>query len=156
MNEVIGNKMKSEILAEKFATLGYGEVILHTEISKIIQEPYPSPKYSDTVGKARKILQRETGKVVECIRGDGYRMVEPGGYVDQSLKHYKKGFNEIQKGTDTLSKAPTKDMTPEELNTYRKVNDRAVILQASMKGAVVELKTLGEKKHPFALENMNR
>lgn len=40
---------------------------------------------------------------------------------------------------------------------YQRVHNRAVILQASMKGASVELKTLaGKRKHPFALENIKR
>lgn len=45
-------------------------------------------------------------------------------------------------------------MTEEGRAVYTRVYDRAVILQASMKGASVELKTLGQKKHPFAVENM--
>ena len=45
-------------------------------------------------------------------------------------------------------------MSKEARNIYQRVHDRAVILQASMKGASVELKTLGRKKHPFAIENV--
>lgn len=38
---------------------------------------------------------------------------------------------------------------------YQGVYDRAVILQASMQGTKVKLKTLSNKRsHPFALENM--
>lgn len=42
----------------------------------------------------------------------------------------------------------------EEMSREQRVYDRAVTLQASMRGASVELKTLSKKKHPFALENM--
>ena len=56
MNEIIENKKKSEILAEKISIMNYGEVITHTEISQIIQEKYPGAKYSSTIQKARKIL----------------------------------------------------------------------------------------------------
>ena len=62
----------------------------------------------------------------------------------------------MQKGYDTLTYAPTKDMSKEEIDVYRRVHDRAVILQASMKGVSVELKTLGEKRHPMAIENMSK
>lgn len=53
-----------------------------------------------------------------------------------------------------IAYAPVQDMTEEGRAVYTRVYDRAVILQASMKGASVELKTLGQKKHPFAVENM--
>lgn len=93
-------------------------------------------------------------KAIENIPGDGYRITDPDDFVQQSLKHYKRGFNEMKKGYDTLTYAPVKDMTVEGRDTYMRVHDRAITLQAAMKGASVELKTLGQKKHPFALENM--
>ena len=42
----------------------------------------------------------------------------------------------------------------EEISRRQRIHDRAVTLQAAMRGASVELKTLGQKKHPFAIENM--
>lgn len=155
MNEVLNNKRKSEILAEKIQTLHYGDIITHEQIANSIDESYPSNKYTTIIAKTRKILQKN-GIFLENIIGDGYRVVEPDNVVNQSLKHYKRGFNEMQKGYDTLAYAPTKDMTPEGRNTYRRVHDRAITLTAAMKGASVELKTLGEKKHPMSVENVNR
>ena len=154
MNEIINNKKKSEILAEKINTLKYGDVITHSTISLIIEETYPSNKYKNTIAKARKILMKKYNKIIENIIGDGYRVINPDDFVDHSLKHYKRGFNEMQKGYDTLEYAPTKDMTKEGRDAYRRVHDRAITLAAAMKGASVELKTLGQKKHPFAIENM--
>lgn len=157
MNEVIENRTKSEVLAERINELNYGDVITHQQISGIIEEDYPSNKYTSTIAKAKRILLRKYNKTIENIVGDGYRVVEPDNFVDQSLRHYKRGFNEMQKGYDTLEHAPIKDMTQEGIITYRRVHDRAVILAAAMKGAHVELKTLGEKrKHPFAVENIRR
>ena len=60
-------------------------------------------------------------------------------------------INETNKSTKSLN-----DMTLAEIMEYRRVHDRAVILAAAMKGARVELKTLGEKKHPYAVENIRR
>ena len=62
----------------------------------------------------------------------------------------------MQKGFDILTYAPTKDMTPEGRNSYRRVNDRVITLTAAMKGASVELKTLAQRKHPMSVENINR
>lgn len=96
MNEVIENKKKSEVLAEKINELNYGDVLTHEQIASLIEEHYPSNKYTST------------------------------------------------------------DMTKEGRDTYRRVHDRAITLAAAMKGAAIELKTLGEKKHPMALENIKK
>ena len=156
MNEVIENKKKSEILAEKINEMNYGDVITHKQIASIIEEDYPSNKYSTTIAKTKKILLKKYNKTIENIVGDGYRIVSPGDFVQQSLKHYKRGFVEMGKGYEMLTYAPTKDMSKEDLNTYRRVHDRAITLAAAMKGAAVELRTLGEKKHPMALENIKK
>ena len=154
MNEIIENRKKSEILAEKINELNYGDFISHDEISSVIEEPYGSNKYTSTISKAKKILLKKYNKVIQNIVGDGYRVTSPDDFVQQSLKHYKRGFNEMKKGYDTLGHAPVQDMTEEGREIYTRVHDRAVILQATMKGTAIELKTLGEKKHPFAVENM--
>ena len=155
MKELLENKKKSEVLAEKIKTLNYGDIITHEQIAKAIDEEYPSNKYSSTIAKAKRILASE-GVYLENIIGDGYRVVEPDNVVDHSLKHYKRGFNEMQKGFKTLANAPINNMTEEGKATYRRVYDRAVTLSASMQGAAVELKTLGKKNHPFSLENMRK
>ena len=154
MNEIIKNKKKSEILAEEIAKRDYGSVITHFEISEIIHESYPSQKYITVIQQAKKILTGKYGKILESIRGDGYRIIEPDDYVNDSLRHYKKGFNEIKKGTQTLEHAPQDKMSPEARTTYRQVSDRSRMLYASLKGAVVEIKTLSEKKHPFLPEHI--
>ena len=60
-------------------------------------------------------------------------------------------MNDLNKTTKSLN-----EMSLHERMEYQRMHDRAVILQASMKETAVELKTLGEKKHPFALENIQK
>ena len=143
------NKKKSEILADEISKLQYGEIIYHGTISGIIGENYRTQQYQQTIQAAKKILLNEYGILLESIRKCGYRVVEPDNYVTQSLKHYKRGFNEFKKGSTTLSHAPVNEMTPEGREEYRRVNDRAIILQASLSGSIVELKTLAKKRQPF-------
>lgn len=154
MNDVIENRKKSEILAEKLNEMNYGDFISHEQIAALIEEPYRTNKYSSTIAKAKKILLKKYNKTLENITGDGYRLAKPDDFVQQSLKHYKRGFGEMQKGFEVLEHAPTKDMTKEGRDTYRRVHDRAITLAAAMKGASVELRTLGEKRHPMALKNI--
>lgn len=152
MNEIIKNQKKSEFLAETISKLNYGDVLKHSTIANIIQEDYPSPKYTSTIAKVKKILLNKYNRCIESIVGDGYRVVKPDDYVNHSLRYYKRGFNEMKKGADTLQHAPVKDMSDEGRVVFRRVYDRAVILNASLKGASVELKSLSDKKkHPFAL-----
>lgn len=157
MNELIKNeknKTKSEALAERINELNYGDVLTHKQIASLIEEDYPSNKYTSTIAKAKKLLLKKYNKTLECVIGDGYKIVRPGDFVQQSLKHYKRGFNEMGKGYDILEHAPIKDMSKEEIETYRRVHDRSITLAAAMKGASIELKTLGEKRHPLAVENI--
>ena len=156
MNEVLNNQKKSEVLAQKINELGYGNFISHEQIASMIEELYPSSRYSTEIAKAKKILLKKYNKTLENVVGDGYRVINPDDFVQQSLKHYKRGFNEMKKGFDTLEYAPTKDMTKEGRDTYRRVHDRAITLEAAMKGTAVELRTLSQKKHPFAVENINK
>jgi len=151
MNEIIENRKKSEILAEELSKLNYGEFISHRRIASIIDEEYPSNRYSSEISKAKKILLKKYRKTMESIIGDGYRLVNPDEYVDHSLKHYKRGFKEMQKGYDVLEHAPKEHMSKEGLDAYRRVHDRTTILAASMKGVSVELKILGQKKHPLSI-----
>lgn len=156
MNKMIKNQKVSEVLAEKIMQLNYGDVVQHRDIERITGYSYNGKQYNSIVQSAKKIIIRQSGKMLESIRGVGYRVVMPDNYVDHSLKHYKRGFKEFEKGFSTLNHAPINEMSEEGRTTYRRVNDRATLLNASMKGAMVELKTLGKKNHPFLPENMKR
>lgn len=153
MNEVLNNKKKSEILAEKIKELNYGDIIKHDQIADVVCEKYPSNKYSSIISKTRKLLENN-GIFLESINGDGYRIVEPDEVVGHSLKHYKRGFKEMNKGYKTLENAPIEKMTDGGREIFRRTYDRATTLNAAMKGVSIELKTLGSKKHPFITENI--
>mgnify|MGYP004675778869 CR=1 FL=1 len=155
MNEILNNKKRSEVLAEKLMEMNYGDIIKHEQIAEVINVNYPSNAYTTTIAKVRKILLKK-GRCLENIVGDGYRILQPDSFVQHSLKHYKRGFNEMKKGYETLINAPTKNMTTEGRNIYRRVYDRAITLDAAMKGASVELKMLGKRNHPMEVDNINR
>ena len=83
MNEIIDNRKKSEILAEKINELNYGDVISHEQIASLIEEDYPSNKYTSTIAKAKKLLLKKYSKTIENIVGDGYRLVNPDAFSVQ-------------------------------------------------------------------------
>lgn len=156
MNEVIENKKKCEILAERINSLSYGDIISHKQIATLIKEEYPSARYFSTIQKTKKILLKDFNKIIENISGDGYRVVSPDDFVEKSLKCYKRGFNSMKKGSDILVNSPTKDMTPEGREAHRRVTDRVIVLNASIMGATVELKELSKKSHPMDVARVGR
>lgn len=156
MNELIENKKKSEILAETIASMSYGDVITHKEIENIIEEKYGSSKYRSELSRAKRILLKEHNKCIESIRGDGYRIISPDDFTTESLRHYRRGFNSLQRGADVLENAPVKDMTADGVAAYRRVYDRSVLLLASMKGAQTELKVLARPESLISPRATNR
>lgn len=156
MNELIENKKKSEILAEKIASKNYGEAITHKEIEDIIGEKYDSSKYRSELARAKRILLKQYHICIESIRGDGYRLISPDDFTKESLRHYKRGFNSLQRGADVLENAPVKDMTADGVAAYRRVHDRSIILLASMKGAQTELKMLARSESLLSPSVTNR
>lgn len=68
MNEIIENRKKSEVLAEKINELNYGDVITHQQIASIIEEDYPSNKYTSTIAKARKLLLKNTIRRLKILQ----------------------------------------------------------------------------------------
>lgn len=155
MPELIKNKKKSEILAEKIASLNYGDSISHIDISDTIHEDHRSCKYAAVIQQARKVLLKHYGKILESIRGYGYRVICPDDYVTQYMRHVKRGVEEFKKGDETLRKAPVAAMSEEGRDVYKRINDRNMILNASLRGTIVELKTLEEKRHPFLPAHVN-
>jgi len=149
------NKQKWEILFESIKNMEYGDIITHAEISKLINEPYGSNKYSSIVQRAKKELLKNS-RQIESIRETGYRVLEPDSYVDESMSKFKQGFNKLKKGNDLLTFAPVKDMSDEGRDTYRHVSDRARSLYAVMAGGCTELKLLSKKNSALLPENIGR
>ena len=87
MKELLENKKKSEVLAEKIKTLNYGDIITHEQIAKAIDEEYPSNKYSSTIAKAKRILASE-GVYLENIIGAGRNKISIENISAPELKDY--------------------------------------------------------------------
>lgn len=148
------NQLKAKLLLETIKTLSYGTILTHDQISELIKEPYPSNGYKRTIAKVRKMLiKNRIGICLENIPGDGYKITEPDSFVDVGLNHYKRGFKQIQTGFKILESAPVKKMTPEGREIFQKVYDRSIVLNASIAGTRIELKTLARKRHPLDVEN---
>lgn len=156
MSKEIKNNKEAETLADFIKTLKYGATIPHETIENIISVSYieQKSKYNSIVTKAKKLLL-PYGICLESIRGQGYQLVDPNDFTNYALKSYNHGFNAIKKGYKILDNAPVEHMSEEGRTTYRRVYDRAITLNATIKGAAIELRTLGQRKHPFALENRN-
>lgn len=150
MNELTSNnREKAEVLAEFIHSHGFGNVILHSEIESEIECKRDENQYNTIIGKAKKILLEQHQMGLQNVRGQGYKIVSPDDFTAFSLGFYRRGLNSITKGKNHLDNAPVEHMSAESIDAYRRVHDRAICLEAAMKGASVELKTLAKKPHPF-------
>lgn len=153
---ILNNNEKATILVEAIKDLQYGDIIPHTHLAQIINEEYGTHRYRSLINKAKKILENQYGIFLKSVHGEGYKIVEPDDTTDVSLGHYKRGFKAMNKGYKALKNAPVSQMTTAGRERYRKVADRAELLNATMQGVRVELRTLARKTHPMAIENVGR
>lgn len=141
---------KVNTIVEQFANMGYGESLTHKQIAEMIGIKSTDGSYRYIVHQAQKHLLGH-GKMIECVRGVGYRVVQPDDYTTASARRIVAGVRQIDKGAKILSHAPTKDMTIEGIQAYNRVNDRVAILNAAVTGAKVEINMLATKReHPLA------
>jgi len=149
------NEKKWEILYDLVMGKNYGVLITHNEISHCLDVPYESPKYYATIAHAKKVLLTQ-GRIIESVRGVGYRVVEPDDYTLLSVTYFKRGFSRLEKANDLLAYAPTKKMSDEGRLMHRDITDRVRVLAASVAGGCTELKLLVKKQSAFLPENVGR
>jgi DNA-binding winged helix-turn-helix (wHTH) protein len=138
------NSKKKDNFLKAIIHMNFGEIFLHKDIETLIGEKYQTQEYFAIINSAKKQLTKY-GKVIESVRGQGYRVIEPDEYTDISLQHYKRASKEIKKGYNILENAPTKDMSKEGLQRFRHIADRSRVLNAMAAGTMKELKILNEK-----------
>lgn len=127
----------------------YGTIIYHNEIANLLGVKYGSHEYRSIVQRAKKKLL-EAGKMIDCVRGQGYEIVMPDDYTGSSVKEMINGARRIDKGSRIMRNAPVQKMSPAGLESYNLVNDRLHILQAAVAGAKVEINMLSQKRqHPL-------
>lgn len=141
----MNRKEKVQALVEEFLGKDYGGSMTHYEIASVIEEREGSTKYRSIVETAKKKLL-ECGKMIENVRGVGYRVISPDEYTGQSAKCVVSGAKRIDKGTKILQNAPVKDMTQDGVSQYNMISDKIRILQAAVCGAKVEINMLSSKR----------
>lgn len=142
---------KIQKLIEFVFNKNYGDIIPHWEIEQVIGEKQKSNKYNAMVGSAKKRLLK-VGKMVENVKGVGYRVVNPDEYTNQAAKLVSSGARRIDHGAKVLENAPVSEMSPSGVQVYNVMSDKMKILQAAVTGSRVEANLLTEKrKHPLSL-----
>lgn len=125
------------------STYEYGTVFEHNTISNMLDVPKNSTKYRTSTTKLKKLM-------LESLRGVGYKIVNPSDYAGKAINQYKLGFNRLTKGEKILNYTPVNDLSSSDRKVYNAVTDRAVRLNASLAGGIVELNRLNKSKsHPF-------
>lgn len=142
---------KVQKVVEEFLGKNYGETVEHFMLAALIEEKAGTHEYWSIINRASKKLL-DCGKMIENIKGVGYRIVAPDDYTKQTARCLKQASNRVNKGNDILKNAPVRDMSMDGVQTYNQVADRMKILQAAVAGAKVEINMLSSKRqNPLAL-----
>jgi len=120
-----------------------------------IGESYGVPKYNAIIGRAKTALLAQ-GRLIESVKGVGYRVVEPDDYAEKSVTTFGQGFRKLKKASDLLTYAPVASMSDEGRTIHRNVTDRVRILHAAVAGGCTELKMLSQRQSAFLPENISR
>lgn len=148
----MNRKDKVDKIVETFACMDYGESMTHGQIAELVGVKKTDSEYRYLVHQSQKHLL-DHGKMVESIRGVGYRVVNPDDYTAVSSRYMTTGVRCINKSANVLAHAPVASMTPEGLQAYNHVRDRMAILQAAVTGAKVEINMLAQKReHPLTVK----
>lgn len=138
----------SELLAEHIMNQPYGTTIRHQTIEEITGERYKTSRFYGVVAKAKKILE-EHGKMIAPVGGGDYKIAYPGDYTGAYAREVRLASKRIRHGGEILKGAPVKDMTQDEVQSFNRVSDFHMRLNASLAGSVAEVKKLTERKHPL-------
>ena len=128
----------------------YGDVLTFDSIGYIIGQKHGSVKYGDVLQAARKRLEM-AGRMIVNVRGIGYKVCLPDNYTGEGVRKMRQGARRIDRGAKILAHAPVNDMSPQARESYNRVNDRMVRLQAAMAGASVEIHMLESNHHPLTV-----
>lgn len=135
-------------LADHITPLDYGSIIHYQEIEQITQKKKGERLYYRDISKAKRILESR-GKAIAPIGGGDYQVLYPGDYSGAYIREVKMAKKRIDHGGKILDGAPVNDMTDEERRVYNNVSDFNSRMQAQINGSYVEVKRIGEKRHPL-------
>lgn len=141
-----------EKACEAFDGKEYGETVSHMELASAASLKRGDKEYRYLMSAVAKRML-ETGRMIECVRGVGYRLVEPDKYSTKSVDCVLSAGRRLDKGMKIIDNAPVANMTQNGVQRYNNVRDRMTILQAHVAGAKVEINMLdGKRKHPLAID----
>ena len=144
-----------EALADYVSGQEYGTIIHYQEIERICKERRGNQRYYNYIAKAKKILESR-GKMIKSIGKGDYQVLYPGDYSNAYTREVRLARGRIKHGGKIINGAPVNDMDATELQEFNRVADFHVSLEAKMCGDFVTVKRLTDRKHPFAVENIQR
>lgn len=117
-------------VAEDIAGREYGDVLPHQDLAVLLGVPPKCTEYYNLVQRLNTRLLRKS-KVLENVRGIGYRIVEPDNYTDLALDHFSRAAKQVRKATRVMKFAPVDKMSENGRVRFNDTSDQAVKLRAS-------------------------
>ena len=146
--QTMNRKDAIDCLVKAVEGMDYGRVLGLDEIGNIIEQKYGTAAYSDILQAARKRLIA-AGHMIVNVRGIGYKVCPPDNYTDEGVRQMRVGARRIDAGAKILNHAPVSDMSPAARESYNRVHDGMMRLQAAVAGRSVEIHMLSARENPL-------
>lgn len=100
------------VIYDEIMQRDYGSTLTHKEIQTLL-DTNDRNRVHRAVGHCNRVLTRENvPRVLGNIRGEGYRILQPGDYAPQALALQKQARRRMTNAVDLMQTAPLNDMTP--------------------------------------------
>lgn len=129
----------------------YGDIHSHREIAKIVGLQYPSEKFYHTVTRANKELLH-IGKMLSCIQGKGYKVVEPNDYHKEIERETRRAERRAAVAMAIGEHAPYDEMDIATQMRTKHISDRALQNYAFLKSKRVEIHLLAREQPKLMVE----
>jgi hypothetical protein len=124
----------------------YGDLKTHEEIANMVYLKHTTQKYRTAIAKANKKLI-EHGKMLKCVRNQGYIVIAPDEYLNESYECKRKAVKQFDTSHQILENAPLEHMAEEARKKHLIAYDRSSTLQSMLHGGLKQIGVITEKKN---------
>lgn len=112
-----GSRALRAIIAEAASGVPRGTVLAFSDLARRIgadDDDAGRALVRQSVSAARPLLLRDHNVALVAVRGEGYRVAEPGEFAGIAQDHRRKSDRAVSRAVAYIDHAPVDDMTPAE------------------------------------------
>ena len=143
-----------KLLYESFSDKDYDTFIPHGDIEAILgyDRKKEHSKYYSFVEKWKKEMLTEASRHIECVNGEGYRIVRPDEFRKGASRQMKLGTKRFVKGGKILKNTPVDLLSEEEKNKLGQMSSVFAQLLHFQKATFKKVKEIDKKTDRLLLD----